>query len=215
MEIINISLQNINKSSIIKQLQTSINEGSLIVYPTDTLYGLGADPFKNECIMKINEVKGRNMSQEISVAVTDMTELIKLTELDDVQIETCKKLLPGPVTLILPAGKDAPEPAVTVKGTIGIRMPDAQLTLSLLKHTGPLTVTSANRHGGPEPVDIPTAKAQLGENVSLYLDSGPCRFKVYSTILDLTGERPRILREGVMVRSELEQKLECQVDING
>ena len=215
MDVIEISLQNINKAEITNKIKQIYNENKLMVYPTDTLYGLGANPYNKESTTYINEIKGRKITQEISVAVPDLDTLKQIAQINSIVEKTYFEFLPGPITLVLNAGVNAPEGVITSKGTIGIRIPDNQLTLELLKITGPLTATSANRHEGPEPIDIVTAKKQLGDSVDLYLDCGPCEIKRPSTILDLSSDEPIVLREGVVSRSELEHTLGCKVVVNG
>lgn len=212
MKVIKINLHNINKEHIISPIKSALADGKLLVYATDTLYGLGADPFNAEGVEKLKRTKGRAAEQKLSIAVPDVDYLLKLTKKESRIEDACRNLLPGPITLIVPAGITAPEPVVTGDNKIGVRIPDNPLTLALLNQTGPLTATSANLHGGPDPEDIKTAEDQLGENVELYLDSGPCRFKSQSTILDLTHDVPKILREGVITRFEIEKKLDTRVD---
>ncbi|UCH90195.1 MAG: threonylcarbamoyl-AMP synthase [Thermoplasmata archaeon] len=212
MEVINLTLERLKDAMFIRTIKEILDNDQLIVYPTDTLYGLGANPYSAVSIDKLNSVKGRESQQNISIAVPDIAGLKRVGELDETTLQYCAKLLPGPITVIVRAGEGAPAPVVSNKSTIGVRMPDNVLSIELLKLTGPLTVTSANRHGGSEPVDIPTAKAALGSEVSMYLDCGPCKFKIPSTILDFSAGEPKILREGTISREELEQRLNIQVD---
>jgi tRNA threonylcarbamoyl adenosine modification protein (Sua5/YciO/YrdC/YwlC family) len=207
MDVIEISLQNINKPFLINRLETIIKENELLVYPTDTLYGIGADPYSQKCIEKINQLKGRGEELNISIAVASFDSLKKMCDTTLHLEQVCTKLLPGPITVILNAGPSAPVPVVSKTGTIGVRIPDNPVTLELLKITGPLTATSANLHGGADPVDIKTAGTQLGDSIQLYLDSGPCRLEHSSTILDLTTETPKILREGHVSRSMIEEQI--------
>jgi L-threonylcarbamoyladenylate synthase len=212
MKVIKINIQNINKASIINQIKAVFAQGKLLVYPTDTLYGLGTDPYNSESIIKLNNVKGRSAGQEISVAIPDIVSLKKLCVTDPLLIRIYERFLPGPLTIITNAGDGAPQPVVTPEGTIGIRTPNDPLVLELLKLTGPITSTSANRHGGSNPVSIEIAVEQLGDSVDLYLDAGQCKHKEQSTILDITKGVPRILRDGVISRKKLEEELDCKVD---
>jgi L-threonylcarbamoyladenylate synthase len=211
MEVIEISLQNINNPSLINRIKTVISENDLLVYPTDTLYGIGADPLSQKCIEKINELKGRDEEQNISIAVADIESVYKICKTTDMVEMVCNRLLPGPITVIVNAGQGAPEPVISRTGKIGIRIPDNPLVLEILKITGPLTATSANKHNGADPVDIETAITQLGEHISLYLNSGPCKFKHSSTILDLSEDTLKILREGYISRSMIEKQLGLKV----
>jgi len=211
MDVIKITLEKIKSDPIINRIKDNIADHQLIVYPTDTLYGLGGDPFSSGVIAKINELKGRDQAQGISIAVPDIDTLAQICVVDPMIALAYEQLLPGPVTLIVRADDTSPKPVVTPGGTIGIRLPDNPLTQEILNITGPLTATSANRHGGADPVDIKTARAQLGDEIALYLDGGPCRYKIASTILDLTGDIPRILREGVVPRKVIEHRLEVRV----
>jgi L-threonylcarbamoyladenylate synthase len=211
MKVIEISLQNINKPSLINLLRTAIHDNVLMVYPTDTLYGIGANPYSQKSIDKINELKGRGEEQDISIAVSGIKEIKNICDVTPMVEQVCARLMPGPITIIVRAGPTAPGPVVSKAGKIGIRIPDNQLTLELLNITGPLTATSANLHGGADPVDIEAAVNQLGDGISLYLNSGPCKFKHSSTILDLTEDAPRVLREGHIGRSKIEEQLGYKV----
>ena len=180
-----------------------LDAGKLIVYPTDTVYGLGCDPFEVPAVERVFEVKRRPAEQPIALALTTSDQIPKYAHVTRVAQGIIAKHLPGPVTLLLRAAKDAPLPLVSATGLIGIRVPDHSVAIAIAKAFGPITTTSANAHGGPSPVTCAEARVQLGEAVDIYIDCGPTRHGKESTIVDLSGDSPRVIREGVVRREDL------------
>ncbi|MEE9592168.1 MAG: L-threonylcarbamoyladenylate synthase [Thermoplasmata archaeon] len=177
--------------------------GGLVVYPTDTLYGLGADPYDDEAVRRLYRVKRRQRSEPVSLVVADMAEAERLAYLLKPGRRLWKAFLPGPLTLLLPAKPEAPPPPVTHEGVVGLRWPKQVIPRAIAAEFGPITTTSANRHGAPAPVRVEEAVGQLGSDVDLYIDAGPSPHGVPSTIVDLSQDPPTITREGVLTRKEL------------
>lgn len=171
-----------------------LSSGGVIVYPTETLYGLGVNPFDENAIHKVFNIKKRPLNLPISVAVSNIEMITKVAELNNESMNICKRFLPGPFTLILKKKPIIPNLLTSNKETIGVRVPDQNFTLNLIQEFGPITSTSANIHGYDLPTNIEIAKKQLGEYVNLYIDRGESKYKSPSTIIDV--ENRKILREG-------------------
>lgn len=179
-----------------------LRSGRLVVYPTDTLYGLGADPFQEASLRGLFAAKQRPEGQPVSVVVSDLDAAKKLAVVSPRAESLCRAWLPGPVTLLFRPAPGAPAAIVSAQNTVAIRVPRHPVALLLAKQFGPVTATSANLHGKPSPVECWQAVEQLGEAVDLYVDAGPCPVGRESTIVDLTGE-PRVIREGAVSAERL------------
>jgi tRNA threonylcarbamoyl adenosine modification protein (Sua5/YciO/YrdC/YwlC family) len=164
--------------------------------PTDTVYGIAADPRAEEAVATLFALKGREPGKPIGILVAGIDEAQELVDLPLYALDWADRHWPGPLTLV--AGSRRPLPPGVgdrARNTVGIRVPDHPLTLALLTAFGPLAVTSANRAGGSETLDETEAAATLGTAVTLYLP-GRCPGPVASTVVDVTRARPRILRRG-------------------
>jgi L-threonylcarbamoyladenylate synthase len=187
---------------------TAIRRGDLVVFPTDTLYGLAADAFSPAAVAKLLEAKGRGRDMPTPVLVPAVRTLYGLV--DDVP-ETVRELVeafwPGGLTLVMRHAPTLAWDLGETKGTVAIRMPLDPVALAVLEQTGPLAVSSANRTGLAPPTALAEAARQLGTAVDVYLDGGESGEPVPSTIVDLTGEVPRVLREGAVTISALRELL--------
>ena len=175
-----------------------LKKNGLIVYPTDTLYGIGGNPFNEEVIKKIFEIKKRP-GMPISVAVSNMDMIKKIAFLNSAALRICEEFLPGPVTVVLLKKKNVPTLLTAGSEKIGVRIPENKIALRIINRFGPVTCTSANIHKGKNPVDIETAKRQLGDNIQLYIDDGKCKYSKPSTVVDVSDGKIKILREGAGV----------------
>ncbi|MCA1726879.1 MAG: threonylcarbamoyl-AMP synthase [Actinobacteria bacterium] len=183
--------------------------GQLVVLPTDSVYGLAADPGLPQAVDRLFEAKSRPRSLAIPVLVSSLAHVKRLVEVDARAERAMGTFWPGPLTLVLRrrpgAGWDLGEAASP--GTLAVRMPDHPVALELITQAGPLAVTSANRTGRPTPRTCEGVAAELGDSVSLYLDGGPSPGEVPSTIVDLTGSQPAVLREGALSAAEVRDAL--------
>lgn len=177
--------------------------GALVVYPTDTLYGLGADPYDDAAVRRLYRVKRRPRSEPVSLVVADMVEAERLAHLVGPGRRLWKTFLPGPLTLLLPMKPEAPPPPVTRDGVVGLRCPNQAIPRALADEFGPITTTSANRHGAPAPRQAEEAVAQFGTEVDLYIDAGPSPYGLPSTVVDLSVDPPTVKREGALTPDEL------------
>jgi len=185
------------------EVLTVLRSGGLIVYPTDTLYGIGADPSNPQTMARLFAAKERPSGQPVSVVVANVDAAKELAVMSARAEQLCRQWLPGPLTLLFRPTASAPRSVVSEKNTIAIRVPKHPVALFLAKQFGPVTASSANVHGKEPPVEASEAQAQLGERVDLYLDAGPCPVGKESTIVDLTGAEPRIIREGAVSAERL------------
>jgi L-threonylcarbamoyladenylate synthase len=178
---------------------TAARAGELIVLPTDTVYGIGADAFTPASVTTMLAAKGRgrNVPSPVLVGTTRAAAAL-VEELGAFGQDLIDEFWPGALTLVFRARSTLLWDLGDTKGTVAVRMPLHPVALEVLKQTGPLAVSSANRHGQPPPATVDEAQEQLGEAVSVYLDGGPCVDNIPSTILDLTGTIPKVLRAGAI-----------------
>src|SRR5690242_10543178 len=178
---------------------TAARAGELIVLPTDTVYGIGADAFIPAAVTTMLAAKGRGRNMPPPVLVgTARAAAALVDDLGAFGQDLIDEFWPGALTLVFRASPTLLWDLGDTKGTVALRMPLHPVALDVLKQTGPLAVSSANRHGHPSAVSADEAEEQLGEAVSIYLDGGPCADNIPSTILDLTGTIPRVLRVGAV-----------------
>lgn len=174
----------ISKESIRKAIKT-INSGGVVIFPTETVYGIGCSIDSKEGVKRIYKIKGRDKKKPLQVLISDLKQLTNLVS----RIETPTQQLidkhwPGPLTIIFKNKAD--------NGTIGIRMPDHKIALKLIEACGPLYATSANKSGEKPPISADEVKIEA----DLLLDSGKCKIKEASAIIDVTVNPPVMLRAG-------------------
>jgi len=189
-----------------EQLQEIIevlNAGGTIVYPTDTLYGLGVDPFNLDAVKRMFEVKKRPLDQPVSIAVHEIAQIEEFVELTDLARQATWEFLPGPLTILLKKRDPSSLPIISSKNRLGVRILDHPVALPILEKFGPITSTSANLHDQELPCDVEIAFNQLGNSVDIYIDSGKCRYGQESTVLDVSTDSPKIIRRGVISRKRL------------
>jgi L-threonylcarbamoyladenylate synthase len=176
---------------------TTVAGGELVVLPTDTVYGLGADAFNADAVAALLAAKGRGRDMPVPVLVGSPRTLDGIaTDLSDDARALVEGFWPGGLTLVTWVTASVQWDLGDTGGTVAVRMPLHPVALELLTVTGPMAVSSANRSGSPPPTTVDGAIEQLGESVALYLDGGPCGEAVPSTIVDVTGSVPRVLRVG-------------------
>ncbi len=178
---------------------SAVRRGELIVLPTDTVYGIGCDAFTPSAVQALLDAKGRGRDMPPPVLVGSVRAATALVEdLGTYGQDLIDEFWPGALTLVCRANRNLSWDLGETKGTVAVRMPLHDLALELLKETGPLAVSSANLSGRPAARSAEEAEQQLGEKVSIYLDGGPAGLGEASTIVDLTGPVPRLLRAGAI-----------------
>ncbi len=188
----------------IAEAAATIRAGGLVVYPTETVYGLGTDACSDEAVAKVFTAKVRPIEDPISVAVNSLEMARQFTQLTPKAEVIFKKFLPGPLTVILEAKPSISKLLTAGTGKVGVRVPDHPVALKLLDFVGgPITSTSANITGKPAPTTVREALDQIGKSVDLALDAGKCKLGVPSTVVDLTKEPFEVLREGPITKEEI------------
>jgi tRNA threonylcarbamoyl adenosine modification protein (Sua5/YciO/YrdC/YwlC family) len=183
----------------ITQAELALRRGELVVLPTDTVYGIAAEAFDPVAVDGLLKAKGRGRDMPPPVLVGTVRAAMALVmDLTDTGKDLIDEFWPGGLTLVCRSSPTLVWDLGETKGTVAVRMPLHHVALDLLKKTGPLAVSSANVSGQPPATTVDEAMAQLGDSVSVYLDAGPCPGDVPSTIVDLTGSVPRLLRRGVI-----------------
>jgi tRNA threonylcarbamoyl adenosine modification protein (Sua5/YciO/YrdC/YwlC family) len=191
----------------------AVKSGELAVLPTDTVYGVAADAFTPEAVTALLAAKGRGRQMPPPVLVGSRRAAFALVE--DVSAsgnDLIDEFWPGGLTLVLRSARSLVWDLGDTKGTVAVRMPMQPVALDLLREAGPLAVSSANLTGSVAAATAADAQSQLGDAVSVYLDDGPCTADVPSTIVDLTGPVPRLLRRGVIPVRRLREVVALIVD---
>lgn len=180
-----------------------LKAGGVVAFPTDTVYGLGALAFKPASIERLYSVKGRENTKAIAVLISSDKELDKIAQNPSRDaLRLAHRFWPGPVTLVLPRNPEIPE-ALSQGPTIGVRVPDHPIALAILTAAGPLGVTSANLSGLGNTRTADEVLAQLEGRIHLVIDDGQTPGDTPSTVVDVTGEKPKILRSGPVSDAEI------------
>ncbi len=175
----------------------ALKGGRLVVMPTDTVYGIGADAFDSSAVAALLAAKARGRDMPVGVLVGSWHTIEGLVyTMPDGARELIRAFWPGPLSLVVAQAPSLRWDLGDARGTVMLRMPLHPVAIELLREVGPLAVSSANVSGRPPAVDADEARSQLGELVDVYLDAGPSQQQAASTIVDLTGTTPRILRAG-------------------
>ena len=173
-----------------------LESGGVVAYPTDTYYALGCDLFQKKAIEKLVQLKRRSERKPFSFLCADLSEVAKYAVVSNEQYRLLKRLLPGPYTMVLPATRLVPRTALTRQRSVGIRVPAAPVAVALVNGLGrPLATTSAALPDEEVLIDAADIQDQLGHGIDLILDGGST-LNEPSTVLDLTGPSPVVLREG-------------------
>ena len=180
-----------------------LQTGGLVAFPTDTVYGVGALAFDQRAIESIYLAKERPMEKSIPVLIWDLEDLPKVAlELPPLAAKLASRFWPGPVTLVVPKNPNLPR-AISATGTVAVRVPDHEAARAILKAAGPMAVTSANISGQSSPVSAQEVYSQLNGRIALIVDGGTTPGGIPSTLVDCTGEKPLILREGPVSLEEI------------
>lgn len=190
MRILKATSDNIRVSSRV------VRSGGLVVYPTDTVYGLGCDPLNVKAVRRVFRVKG-DRKKPLPILACSLADIENIAYLSDVARRIAARFWPGPLTLVVPKKPALPEAVTCGLGSVGVRIPKHDVAIQLMRLSDGLLVgTSANKTGQKPPRTASEAAEQLGEEVDVILDGRPTPLGVSSTVVDLAAEEPRILREG-------------------
>lgn len=202
------------RKSFEKALEKSVsilNKGGLIVFPTDTVYGLAAKFDETEAIERIYQVKGRDQTKALAVLVGNLDQLkIISTGISKNATKLIKYYWPGAMTLILEKRGDL-KAQLSIDNSIGIRIPDDRFVRELSERIGPLATTSANRSGFPSTTRVDEVLEQIGNLVDLIVDGGECEGGVPSSVVDCRFEEIKILRDGAIPKEEIYRSLSAEI----
>ncbi|GHA33195.1 threonylcarbamoyl-AMP synthase [Streptomyces tauricus] len=193
-----------DRSTGLREAASAVRRGELVVLPTDTVYGVGADAFSSEAVADLLEAKGRGRNMPTPVLIGSPNTLHGLvTDFSEMAWELVDAFWPGALTLVAKHQPSLQWDLGDTRGTVAVRMPLHPVAIELLTETGPMAVSSANLTGHASPEDCDAAQEMLGDSVSVYLDGGPTPGIVPSSIVDVTGKVPVLLRAGALSAEEL------------
>lgn len=202
----------ISERALFEEAGAAIRRGELVAFPTETVYGLGADALNADAVKKIYEAKGRPSDNPLILHVCDIKMAESVVEINWRARFLVEKFWPGPLSIVLDAKPAVPERTRGGLSTAAVRMPDNRIALELIKASGcPIAAPSANKSGRPSPTDAETVREDLGDAVKIILDGGNTRVGVESTVLDLTGDHVVLLRPGGVTKEQLEYVLKEEV----
>jgi len=199
----------------IKKSGEMLRKGGIVAFPTDTVYGLGADAFNSKAIERIYNVKRRPRLLSFPLLLNDISQIsIAAERVSEFALFLAKRFWPGGLTLVLPKADSLPV-YLTSQSTIAVRVPKHPIPLALIKLLGnPMIGTSANISGNPSTLTADEVKQQLRDKVDLIIDGGRCPGGNESTIVDVTGEAPIILRHGIIPQYEIKRAFEEYQEVN-
>lgn len=190
----------IKSSNLPQKLMSEVNhvlsDGELIVYPTDTIYCIGADIFDEQAVKKVYMAKNRPFDMPLSVSVLDEKMASRIAHLNSAAKLLMKELMPGPLIILAEKNGNVPDLLTAGAGTVGIRMPDHPVAREVIESFGPLTSASANLHASSDPVKLDQCMKELGSSVSLYMECGKSPLGRQSTIVDTTDDTFPVVRSG-------------------
>jgi len=197
-------------SKLVQQIEKAaqiVKSGGVVAFPTDTVYGLGASPFIAKAVERIYEIKGRTRRLPLPVLLADEAQLADVVaSVPDIARLLMKRFWPGGLTLVLGKASLLPDNVTAGGGTVAVRMPNHEVTLALIRKAGvPIVGTSANLSNSPSAITAAEVREQLDGAVDLVVDGGRCPGGIESTVVDLTGRVPVILRQGAVTEEKIQQ----------
>ncbi|WP_306321848.1 MULTISPECIES: L-threonylcarbamoyladenylate synthase [unclassified Streptomyces] len=194
----------VDRATGLREAASAVRRGELVVLPTDTVYGIGADAFTPEAVGDLLEAKGRGRNMPTPVVIPSPNTLHGLvTDFSEMAWELVDAFWPGGLTLVAKHQPSLQWDLGNTRGTVAVRMPLHPVAIELLTEVGPMALSSANLTGHPSPETCDDAQDMLGDSVSVYLDGGPTPGNIPSSIVDVTGKVPVLLREGALTADEL------------
>lgn len=191
----------------LKESAKIIKDGGIVIFPTETVYGIGTNGFNEDGIRRIYELKKRDFSKPISLLVSNM-EMVKMVAKDvsNLEYDLMEKFWPGPFTIILKKKKDVPDILTANGDTVGVRMPSGEIAKKLIEYAGvPIATPSANISGKPSGTNINDIIKDFDGKVDCIIDSGESKLGIASTIVKVVNGIPYILREGTITREQVEE----------
>lgn len=204
------------KENQILEAAAIIRDGGLVAFPTETVYGLGADALNPEAVAKVYEAKGRPSDNPMIVHIARASDIGQLTPMLSPTIVTLiENFWPGPLTLVVKRKAGVPDRTTGGLDTVGVRMPDSKVALDLINQAGcPIAAPSANLSGKPSPTRVQDVIEDLNGKVDAILEGPDCRVGIESTVLDVTGDVPTILRPGIITAENIEAAIGKKVNVD-
>lgn len=200
-------LENNNDYTKLKEPAKIIKNGGIVIFPTETVYGIGANAFDEEAVKKIYEIKQRNFNKPISLLVNDM-KMVEMVARDITSSEYAlmEAFFPGPFTIILKKKDCVPNIVTANSESVGIRMPSGEIARKLIEYAGiPIATPSANISGKPSGTNVPNIINDFNEKIDYIIDGGESKIGVASTIVQVIDNVPHILRQGIITKEEIEK----------
>ncbi|RTZ90439.1 MAG: threonylcarbamoyl-AMP synthase [Deltaproteobacteria bacterium] len=195
MQILKINPEN-PQGRLINKVVEALNNGGVIAYPTDTVYGIGCDLFNKGAIEKVYQIKGKQRNKPLSFICSDLSDISQYAYVQDYAYKIMKRLLPGPYTFILQATKLVPKIVQTKQKTVGIRVPDNRICFEIVKGLGHPVINTSITHNQDQLFDDPELiRESYGHQLTYIVDGGIIAAE-HSSVIDLTGPAPVVLRKG-------------------
>lgn len=193
---------NLNK---INKVAECIKNGGIAIFPTETVYGIGANAFEENAIRRIYKIKQRSLTNPISLLVSDFSMIESVArDITDVEYEIMRTFFPGPLTIILNKRKKVPDIVTAGGQTVGIRMPDGDIARKLVELSGvPIATTSANVSNHPNGTNYESIISDFQRKIDYFIDSGESKIGIPSTVVKVVDGKPKILREGSISKEEI------------
>ncbi|WP_051325459.1 L-threonylcarbamoyladenylate synthase [Glycomyces tenuis] len=205
-----------DRATGLKSAARAVGGGKLVVIPTDTVYGIGCDAFSHAAVRALLAAKGRGRDMAPPVLIGSKRALDGIaSDVSASAKELIEAFWPGPLTVVVPYTPSLTWDLGDTDGTVAVRMPLHPLALELLKETGPMAVSSANKTGQPPAETAADAKAQLGADVAVYLEAGASEDNLPSTIVDCVADPPQVLREGALTVEQIRKIVPEVLDADG
>jgi L-threonylcarbamoyladenylate synthase len=189
----------------IKRAVETLKKGGLVAYPTDTVYGLGADPLNEKAVSRVYKVKNRPRNLPLPLLLADRSDLTKVAlSIPEIACRLAERFWPGGLTLVVKKSPTVPDSITAGGDTVAVRLPNHPVTIALIRGLGrPIVGTSANLSGKPSPVTAEEVRRQLGSKVDLIVDGGRCPSGIESTVVDVSGTSPVITRVGAIPAEDI------------
>ncbi len=185
-----------------------LRDGGLVCYPTDTVYGIGAAAGDDAAVRRLFAVKGRSPDKPLPLLLADVSDAARVAEVTPLAKALAGRFWPGALTIVMRKTVSYRSLALAGGDTVALRVPDHELVRRIVRALGePITGTSANRAGTRAPISAAEVSFQMGEMVELIIDGGQSRTRLESTVIDITRDKPEIVREGAVSRGEVEEAL--------
>ena len=186
-----------------------IKNGGIVVFPTETVYGIGTNGLDKDAVKRLYNIKKRPLNKPISLLVSDFEMIEKVVkDISELEYKIMKKFFPGPLTIILNKKDIVPDIVTSGGSTVGIRMPEEEITRKLIEYAGvPIAAPSANISGKASGIDLQEIVKEFGDKVNYYIDGGKSKIGIGSTIVKVENNSIKILREGSISKKEIENIL--------